>query len=663
MLLEEVTIRNVGLFRHSHTINLAPPSPRRPIVLIGGLNGSGKTTLLDSIQLVLYGKRARCSNRGTLAYEEYLRRSINSAAIPHEEASITLQFRQWSNGREHVYRVRRAWMVTSTGVSEHVAVLRDNSLDRVLTDTWMEVVEEIIPSEISHLFFFDGEKIESFADIESSKQLLAKAVHSLLGLDVVNRLNADLVALERRKHTALKTDVERRQIDDAKAEIKQLDEQRDDLLVLRATKQNDLDRRLKDLREAETLYEKSGGLLFEQREKLEEGHSSTRQTLQEVEKELRGCAEGVAPLLIVQDLLANVSEQLLREETAAEAQIVLQVLSERDEQLLEVAKSYKIPRTALDALVAFLGEDRKRRSSSSENVAAYLQLSVDGRQDLRDLRSVVLAQAHKQIEGLLLQANELQSHLIDLERKLASVPAEDFIVEVTAKRRTAQTEADEVRAGLAEIDAEIKRINELREQKHSKMVAQIEKAVEGQFESEDAQRIIIHSKRIRETLGQFRTSVVERHVNRIATLVLDSFRRLLRKESLISDLKIDMQTFALDLRSAEGKVLSPDRLSAGERQLLAVSMLWGLARASGRPLPVVIDTPLGRLDASHRGKLVASYFPHASHQVLLLSTDKEIDSEYFERLKPFIGHAYHLEYNDSTSTSQIKPGYFWEDAL
>lgn len=164
---------------------------------------------------------------------------------------------------------------------------------------------------------------------------------------------------------------------------------------------------------------------------------------------------------------------------------------------------------------------------------------------------------------------------------------------------------------------------------------------------------------MRKTIDKFRVAVVERHTSRIATLVLDSFRRLLRKESLISNLTIDPETFTLELRGADGKLLSPDRLSAGERQLLAVSVLWGLARASGRPLPVVIDTPLGRLDASHRRKLVESYFPHASHQVLLLSTDKEIDEEYYQRLKPFIGHSYRLEFDEQLGSSRVEQGYFW----
>lgn len=659
MFLEEVTICNVGLFRHSQTLQLTPPSPKQPVILIGGLNGSGKTTLLDSIQLALYGKRARCSNRANLAYEEFLRRSINSGVAPGEEASVTLQFRQWSNGREHTYRVRRGWTADGNGVAEHVAVIRDDSFDKVLTDTWSEFVEELLPVEISQLFFFDGEKIEGFADLETSTQLLAKAVHSLLGLDVVNRLTADLIALERRKQITLKSDVERQKIDEAKGELAKLDERRADLTAERAARQNDVDRRRKDLREAQDEYNKRGGALFDQREVLEDEKDKLQEELRKVEKQLRDSAEGAAPLLLVRDLISAVIEQHAREEAATGAAVVGQVLAERDEQLMAVVESHKISGDALEALRRFLVDDRERRTTATANVEKYLNLTPEGVQDARDLRAMILPQTQVQINDLLRHADELQSCIVDLERKLAGVPAHDLVIEMISKRDSSQVTLVEAERRLADIDAEMKRLTDEHERKNAEMVVRIEKTVEGEFQAEAAERIVLHSQRVRETMVKFRNSVVERHARRIAMLVLDSFRRLLRKESLISNLKIDAKSFALELRDREGRILSPDRLSAGERQLLAVSLLWGLARASGRPLPVVIDTPLGRLDAAHRSRLVENYFPHASHQVLLLSTDKEIEGCYYEQLKPFVGRAYHLEYDDRLGSTQVKPGYFW----
>ncbi len=108
-----------------------------------------------------------------------------------------------------------------------------------------------------------------------------------------------------------------------------------------------------------------------------------------------------------------------------------------------------------------------------------------------------------------------------------------------------------------------------------------------------------------------------------------------------------------DAADMEGR---PERLSAGERQLLAVSILWAMGRASGRPLPVAVDTPLGRLDGIHRRQLVERYFPHAAGQVLLLSTDEEVDADLYAVLEPFVGRAYRLHHDELRGT-RIEEGY------
>lgn len=102
----------------------------------------------------------------------------------------------------------------------------------------------------------------------------------------------------------------------------------------------------------------------------------------------------------------------------------------------------------------------------------------------------------------------------------------------------------------------------------------------------------------------------------------------------------------LPLYDQTGQALAKQRLSEGEKQIFAIAVLWGLARASARPLPAVIDTPMARLDATHRQHLVERYFPHASHQVILFSTDTEVDRHYYQELQPHIARAYHLNYDE-----------------
>lgn len=102
------------------------------------------------------------------------------------------------------------------------------------------------------------------------------------------------------------------------------------------------------------------------------------------------------------------------------------------------------------------------------------------------------------------------------------------------------------------------------------------------------------------------------------------------------------------------------KLSAGEKQLMVISLLWALAICSKKKLPVIIDTPLSRLDSIHREALITTYFPNASDQTIILSTDSEIDQKYYELMRPHIGDEFTLVYDDEHMKTSIKKGYLFE---
>jgi DNA sulfur modification protein DndD len=658
MILDEIVLHNFSVYRGRQSLQLTPPQPTKPIILIGGLNGSGKTTLLDAFQLALYGKFAQCASRGNTAYDAFLRRSIHQAIHPSEGAALEIQFRHTTDGMEHTYRIHRSWSQSGSSMRERVEVRQDGVFDRVLTDAWHEYVETFMPARIAPLFFFDGEKIEGLADVEHAAQLLETAMHSLLGLDLVGQLTTDLLVLERRKRTALKSDEERRDIADAQEELKRLEQQRDTLVLQRGALQNELDQHQKRLRDVENRFRVEGGDLLDQRDILERQRAEIVQRLHTAEAALRDLVAGPTPFLLVTDLLAAVDRQACHEEAAFQAAALSQVLTDRDTQLLAEAERHGVTAETLQALGAFLTADRQQRAASAE-IENYLHLSPEARDQLRILQGQTLPDVQEQAQQLLGRIENLQEALADIDRRLARIPDRDAVAHLLEERHQARTALDEAHNRLATLDSELTRVTREYEQQHARLVARLKHTVDTAFEQEATGRVLNHSQRVRKTLEQFRSAVLERHIRRIEQLVLESFRHLVHKEALVTELTIDPDSFTVALRGKDGYLLSPDRLSAGERQLLAVSMLWGLGRAAGRPLPAIIDTPLGRLDASHRTHLVERYFPHASHQVILLSTDEEIDETHYAKLRQWVGRTYRLVFDDTADATRIQPGYFW----
>ena len=92
--------------------------------------------------------------------------------------------------------------------------------------------------------------------------------------------------------------------------------------------------------------------------------------------------------------------------------------------------------------------------------------------------------------------------------------------------------------------------------------------------------------------------------------------------------------------------------------MFAISILWGLAITSGYKLPVIIDTPIARLDSAHRNNFINKYLPNASSQVIVLSTDEEINDKYLDDIKDYVNTSYTLVYDEREKCSSIVPGYF-----
>lgn len=658
MIIDEISLYNFGVYMGYQSIQLTPVSPKKPIVLLGGFNGVGKTTLLDALQLVFFGKMATCSNRGKLSYDEFLRRSIHQKADPSSGSEIGIKFRHNLNGKEYKYFLKRTWKVNGAGVREHIEVEKDGLFDSVMTESWDEHVEQFIPLQISNLFLFDGEKIKDLANLEKSSELLSTGIHSLLGMELVDRLSSDLLVLERRKKTSLKPKDERKQIGIEKAKIDKLTTRRREVYQEIGAAQNKLDFIQRKLNDLEERFRLEGGELYENREALETERIDRESHLKELENELRELAAEEAPLLFVKPLLSAIEQQADKEEACQQSKALSKILADRDAEVLCILKSHEIKKNLIKVINQSLKKDRKQRSAM-EKTPLYLNLNDEDRELLSNLSNVILPRVRNQIPRMIESVEKLKSEIMEIDRKISIIPDKEALNALIEEIKEIRVAENKAKTLLLAKKGEYEYLQKEIEFRKAKLIKNIESAVDEEFEQEDSLRIIDHTQRVRKTLEKFRIAVVNRHVNRIQELVLDCFRQLFRKKSLLTDIRIDPETFSLELFGKGGRKLSPDRLSAGECQLLAVALLWGLARASGRPLPAVIDTPLGRLDASHRLRLVERYFPFASHQVLLLSTDEEITEKYYNKLKRWVGRSYHLDFDESTDATTIRPGYFW----
>lgn len=657
MILDQLVLENVGVFAGRNEIDLAPPGEGRPVILFGGLNGAGKTTILESIHLALYGSLAEgSSRRAGKSYEAYLR-SLIHLPVSGDVSSVEVAFHAFSEGQSHDYRVRRVWRDGATGIKELLQVEIDGVADQARAETWADYIESFLPRGIAGLFFFDGEQIESLANLERSQQVLSSALSSLLGLDLVDRLTTDLAVIRRRhRSTEIPAELRKRE-DEAQAtwDAARLEETEAREALSQA--RNAEARVAKQLAKAAEQFRAKGGDLYEQRQAHESREKKLREELDARDDDLREAAAGVVPFLLVLDAIRNLATQARKESEAAREQVVLDVLGARDKKLLDKLRKAGAEGAVLKAANVFLDDDRHQRrdAAATEPITGLASSSA-----VDHLAGKQLPDASRKLQTLLTKRAETVAELEAVQRLLQSIPDKDAIAQVQQAYDQARAETEHARAEVVRADERCRTLKEQAERAKDNYRRAHERAVHAELAIDDSSRLTSHADRARATLAALKTAVTERHVSRIADYVLESLRTLMRKENLIIEISINPATYAIELRGAAGLPLGTDQLSVGERQMLAVALLWGLARAARQPLPVVIDTPLGRLDSSHRGNLIERYFPYVSHQVLLLSTDTEITSEARKQLAPYIGRSYRLEFDRVKAATTVHPGYFGE---
>jgi DNA sulfur modification protein DndD len=659
MIFTELVLQNFGPYSGKTTLNLQPESGdnQRSIILFGGMNGGGKTTLMDAIRLALYGSRAQCSSRNNLSYSDFLRQCINNQTSSLDQTRIELAFEQVVDYQYVQFRIVRQWnkYLNKEG-KDTLGIQRENWPDESLANTWDEYVETILPLGISNLFLFDGEQVKELAEQDNPPAAVIEAIRSLLGLELAEKLAIDLDILVSRKRKALANSSQLATLEEIEARLKQYQHQVDTYLEKLASLQDNLKVAQDKLDYALDRFKIEGGKIAAQKSQLENRTQDLSKSAEIQREELRKLAASTLPLALITPLLEQALQQGEREIKAYEAQVTQGVILERDKRLLDYLDTLKIAPHYQEKIQDFLQQENQ--VFQQDYPTPWLELDEEG---LKYLQRVLEHQLPQELHLATQQTERLKQILLDidnLEREIATAAAPEDYEKLEKGIKEAQKQVIVAQTAYNEQNRLYKEALKAIEKTKKELANYSEQVID---RSND-EHLIKSSARVQETLKLFKERLTLKKLNKLEEEVTECFRYLLHKTDLVHRVVIDTQNFSLSLFDAQGQSLPKHRLSAGEKQLLAIAFLWGLARVSGRHLPIAIDTPLGRLDSSHRNNLVERYFPTASHQVILLSTDTEIGEKEVQQLREqdAIARQYLLKYNSAQrQTSILENQYFF----
>lgn len=659
MILETLKVTNYRVFNGENEFDLLPRSrngTKPTIILFGGLNGAGKTTILTAIRLVLYGRQFLGAGTNQKDYNQYLLDSVHKSKKTGKKAEyaiIDLQFTYANLGVLHHYQVRRSWTITNNKVSETLRISQDNSVIKNLSyEQAQGFLNELIPIGVSDLFFFDGEKIAQLAE-DTCGNVLGDSVKKLIGLDLIEKLIADITVFIRQQNKELVSDNIRSKIEsleydliEKENEIEKWNQeyQSANQLLLDVSKRID---------KITNILNSQGGAWAASREIEIENLAALSKEKEILQNRIRELISGNFPFSVASDFVTSCLQQLNKESEykskIATADILSNHLTSLESRLT----------TVLD--IDIFNRVKHEIHNEFSNVLRP-QKNVEIIHDISDT-------LHKKIEATVSDSIDIQKYkledfgknLININQKIdgaginiARAPEESLL----NKRLEELNKEQEAKAKILLKLNQCKDILKQNLRDAIEIVRSLDKLHALFIVSDENTRALDYAHKAKNALTEFAQRASVNKTKDVENEFIKSFKKLARKNDISIKAKIEPDTFAVKIFDNFNNEISKDELSAGEKQIYAIAILEALAKTSGRKLPIIIDTPLGRLDTKHRKKLVEHYFPNASHQVIILSTDTEIDETFYKNMLPFISHTIKLDYDESIASTVVHQGYF-----
>lgn len=664
MLITKLTLNNFRVFRGVHEIDLRPAPARlskngpiegteRPIILFGGLNGAGKTSILTAVRLALFGRQSFSQVLSNGEYVEALSELIHKG-VGHggvqDNASIELEFKYSQNGEENTYKVIRGW---KRGKKDSLCLEKDGiQIPELNYEQCQGFLNELIPTGIADLFFFDGEKIAELAEDESGT-VLKTAVRRLLGLDVIAKLKSDLnIFLKKQGSSALSQSL--------KEEMDSLDEQRishernaEKLRGEADIVDAQIELVSRDILSLENKLSQNGGAWAKTREDEQQKVDSLLKEKVELEKQIRTEMETSLPFALAPNAMQRLQTQIKQEQQIKKKQNFGNEL----DSFLETLRS-KYPSFDTEMAQNAIADSFKAHVGEFDSAELLLDIS-DRQANTIDYQLSNLSQeSFSRFDEARVRLQKVEEEIDNASNNIARAPEQEQVQELFADVRALDKKKEKLIIEYHALLEEAKR--ELRQALET--ARQIQKLHDKNKDQSNKDQSISNAQNSILLLEKFGEQLTKARVNQLENEFVQSYKKLARKEDLQLSASINPATFDVELMDEHGIKINRKAMSAGEKQIYAISILEALGRTSGRKLPIIIDTPLGRLDSHHRDKLVENYFPTASHQVVILSTDTEIDKNYINLIQDDIARTYEIRFDGLTKSSKVAEGYFWKQA-
>lgn len=652
MKFENISLKNYRQYRDAKIS--FPPIEEGTFVIIEGANGAGKTNFLNAITWCLYGTEihldedykglpiVNTSTIGELEEGEQCKVEVEIQMEGESGEKVVVKrsakFRKTES--ERVEKVRTSNADRSDGFSFEILRLKPGDTDWVAVRNPELVLQRIIPESIKEYFFFDGERLNEYFR-SSNEDIVRKEVKKISQLDLLEK---SIKHLDRRRDKFLKKS------EDLSPEVEQLREERESLKNELETsnknleelneKRREFQRKEKEYREKiKSSSVENVGQLEERREKLEQRLEDLQQEEEKVREDKKEYLLSIAPGMLSQEAV----------------KIALEKINEREEAG-DIPPDFKknFLERLLDEGKCICGSDLNENAELRRTLRARLEetddisdISEEVMRESANLNSILekLRKFEKNRKEINTQLKEIEKERKKKSRDVREI--EEQIKGVNAEKvQRWEAKAEDFSQKKRNIDEEIGKVKEWINNKKDKLddiETEIDKKLSEKEEHKELKNIISFCKESLSVLEETKNEIMEENRREVEKKTENQFFELIWNPETFTDVSID-ENYNISVTHKSG-FEAIGTLSAGQRQALALSFLSALNESSGFNVPIVIDTPLGRISSEPREN-IAENLPNylEGKQVTMLVTDEEYTEKVRNRLTPRVGKEYKIDF-------------------
>ncbi len=512
--------------------------------------------------------------------------------------------------------------------------------------------DSFLPRHLARFFFFDAERSQS---INLGQQDIVEGVSRIIGLWSYTELENDLRQLINSKIPRVFNTVGGPDPETTLAELNGKVITSEGILKARRREHDALDRDLREveveLLEVEDDLKTLGAVDPDELQKAQERRTELTEAKAKLESKLTDAWELALPISLLGVYRKELHDALSAEERRREWESAKSTVQPKIPQVKEDVfgkapkefglqpdvESFYMNRLE-DALARLfhpppIGMPERIYLADRNDVSAQVRSRLAANQrTLQDLAELCVS-----IEKMDVELRELDQKLKQMQHNTAAYKRG---VELHEKRGGLISRRDQISKRLKDIDAEIARLDvELTDLKRQETTQR-----EIAERAERGESLAAMATRYREAAGEIRSRAAIQMRRQISEEVGKLWVEITERQREFVGMDFDSHWQCwLIRRDGKKATWEESNTSAGQRQVRMLAFYEALRRLAKLVPPLVVDTPLARLDKEVRNNVLDRLYL-SGHQSIILSTNAEVDPEgqLFDQIRDRLARVYTL---------------------